>query len=122
MLAFQFYLQPWKQRKLGWVGTDCRFVFGQKFPGKIGSVRRCVVVMQYPVLLPTKFGAKSSHIISQSPQNFTVLCRIDCWRASKTFFLNNSLDAKNDEHALDFALHPSPFCVLFDNTQDWYRI
>jgi hypothetical protein len=40
---------------------------GKKFPGGKGIVRRCVVVMQQPVLLSPKFGAKSSHIFTQSP-------------------------------------------------------
>jgi hypothetical protein len=48
-------------------GGDSHAVFGKKFPGKKGSVRRCIVVMQQPVLLSPKFGAKSSHIFMQSP-------------------------------------------------------
>jgi hypothetical protein len=48
------------------VGDDSH-VFGQKFHGEKGSARRCVVVMQQSVLLPLKFGAKSSHILTQSP-------------------------------------------------------
>jgi hypothetical protein len=36
--------------------------FCQKFPDEKGSVRRCVVVMQQPVLLSPKFASKSSHI------------------------------------------------------------
>jgi hypothetical protein len=38
----------------------------QSFPGEKGHVRRCVV-MQKPVLLPPKFGMKSSQIFMQSP-------------------------------------------------------
>jgi hypothetical protein len=38
---------------------------GKKFPGEKGSVLRCVV-MQQPDLLSPKFGAKSSHIFTQS--------------------------------------------------------
>jgi hypothetical protein len=30
----------------GWAGGDSRFVFGKKFPGERGSVRRCVVMQQ----------------------------------------------------------------------------
>jgi hypothetical protein len=75
---------------------------------KKGSVRRCVVVMQLPVLLSPKFGAKSSHIFMQSPLNFTVICRIDCLTFQDEPLQNNPLDVKeNDEHALDFALHLS---------------
>jgi hypothetical protein len=72
MAAFQFYLQSGKQgkvtggeaRQLGWVGNDCHVVFGQKFPGGKGSVRRCVVMMQQPVLLSLKLHAESSHIFT----------------------------------------------------------
>jgi hypothetical protein len=31
--------------------------FGQKLPHEKGSVRRCLIVMQQPVILPPKFGA-----------------------------------------------------------------
>jgi hypothetical protein len=54
-------------RKLGWVEDNSRLISGQKFPGKKGSVRRCVVVMQQPVILSPKFEAKFSHICIQSP-------------------------------------------------------
>jgi hypothetical protein len=63
--AFPFYLQSEKERKLESVVDDSH-VFRQKFPGEIGSVRLCVVVMQQPVL-SHKFGAKSSHIFMRSP-------------------------------------------------------
>jgi hypothetical protein len=48
-------------RRVGWVRDDTHVIFGQKFPGEKGSVRRCVVVMQQLVLLSPKFGAKSAH-------------------------------------------------------------
>jgi hypothetical protein len=48
-------------------GDESHVFFGKKFPGEKGSVGRCVVVMQQPVLLSSKFGAKSSHIFTQSP-------------------------------------------------------
>jgi hypothetical protein len=48
-------------------GDDSHVVFGQKFPGEEGSVRRCVDVMQQSVLLSPKFGAKSSHILTGFP-------------------------------------------------------
>jgi hypothetical protein len=35
-------------------------LFGQKLPDEKRSVRWCVVLMQKPVLLSPKFGAKSS--------------------------------------------------------------
>jgi hypothetical protein len=65
MVAFQFYLQSGEQRKVGWLGDDSHVVFGQKFPGEKGSLRRCVVMMQQPLLLLQRFGAKSSHIFTQ---------------------------------------------------------
>jgi hypothetical protein len=43
---------------------DSHVVFGQKFPGEKGSVRRYVVVMYQPVLLT---GVKSSQIFIQLP-------------------------------------------------------
>jgi hypothetical protein len=67
MATIQFYLQSEKQRKAGWVGDGSHVVFGQKFPGEGGSVRRCFAVMQQPVLLSQKFWAESSHIFRQSP-------------------------------------------------------
>jgi hypothetical protein len=55
IVAFQFYLQSGKQRKVGRVGDDSHVVFGNKFHGEKGNVRRCVVVMQQPVLLSPRF-------------------------------------------------------------------
>jgi hypothetical protein len=47
------------------VGHDSHVVNGKKFPGKKGSARQCIAVMQQPVLLLQKFGAKSLHIFMQ---------------------------------------------------------
>jgi hypothetical protein len=58
-------LQSRNQINVGRVGDDSHTLFRQKSPGGKGSVRRCVVVMQQPVLLSPKFGAKSSHIFTQ---------------------------------------------------------
>jgi hypothetical protein len=49
MVAFRFYLQSGKQRKVGWVEEDSPVVFGKKFPGVKGSMGRCA----QPVLLVT---------------------------------------------------------------------
>jgi hypothetical protein len=38
MAAFQFYLQPMKHIKIGWVGDDSHVVFVQKFPGEKRSM------------------------------------------------------------------------------------
>jgi hypothetical protein len=54
--------RPSEASKLG--GDNSLVIFGQEFPGKRGSVRQCIVMMQQPILL---FGAKSSHIFTQSP-------------------------------------------------------
>jgi hypothetical protein len=59
---FSYHLQSWKLGEVGWVGTTVIMFWVKKFPCENGSVRRCVVVMQQPVLLSPKFGAKSSHI------------------------------------------------------------
>jgi hypothetical protein len=56
MAVSQFHLQTGKAEKSKVGGDDSHFVFGQE-----GSVRRCVVVMQQPVRLSPKFGAKYSH-------------------------------------------------------------
>jgi hypothetical protein len=48
-------------------GDESHVVFSQKFPGDKGSVKRCVVTMQQPVLSSPNFAAKSSHIFMQSP-------------------------------------------------------
>jgi hypothetical protein len=66
MSVFHFYLQSEKQGKVGWMRKESHAVFGQKVTGEEGSVR-LVVMMQKPVLLSPKFGAKSSHIFTQSP-------------------------------------------------------
>jgi hypothetical protein len=42
-------------------------LFVKKFPSGKGSVRRCVVMKQQPVLLWPKFGVKFSYIFTQSP-------------------------------------------------------
>jgi hypothetical protein len=55
----------WGNRKVRWVGDDSH-VFGKEFPDEKGSVGQCIAVMQQPVLLSPKVGAKSSHIFTQS--------------------------------------------------------
>jgi hypothetical protein len=63
--------------------------------------------MQQPLLLLPEFRAKSLHIFMHSPQNITVVCRIDCLDSQGEFFVKNPLDIKENEHALDFALRLS---------------
>jgi hypothetical protein len=66
MAAFQLYLQSGKQRKVGFLGTTGILFLVKKIPGEKESVKRCVVVMQQPVLLSPKLRPKSSHIFTQA--------------------------------------------------------
>jgi hypothetical protein len=43
------------------VGDEGHVVLGQKFACEKGSVRRCIVMIQQPVLLSPKFGAVFTH-------------------------------------------------------------
>jgi hypothetical protein len=89
-------------------GDDSHIVFGQKFPGEKVNVKQCDIVMQQPVRLSPKFGAKSSYIFTQSPLNVAMVCGIDCLACEDKFLVNNPFDVKeNYEHALDFVLHLS---------------
>jgi hypothetical protein len=54
MAVFQFYLQSGEKRKAGWVGDDSRVTFLVKNS-----------LLQQPVLLSPKLGAKSLHIFMQ---------------------------------------------------------
>jgi hypothetical protein len=65
--------------------------------------------MQQPIILSPKFEAKSSHIFTQSPQNVTAVCGIDCLVCQDEFFVNNPFHVKeNDKHAFDSPLHLFP--------------
>jgi hypothetical protein len=55
------------ETEVGWIEDDSHVVFGTKFLGDKGSVKKCAVFMQPPVLFSPKFRAKSSHIFIQSP-------------------------------------------------------
>jgi hypothetical protein len=63
--------------------------------------------MQQPVPLSPKFRAHSSHIFTQSPENITVVCGIDCLVCQDEFCMNNFLNVEDDDYDLDLALHPS---------------
>ena len=54
------------------MGDNRNFVFRQKLVGEDGSVRGGVVMVKQPGLFSRKLGAMSSHVFTQSPQNFTV--------------------------------------------------
>jgi hypothetical protein len=43
-------------------GDDSNIILSQKFPSEKGSVRWCVIMIQQPVLLSSKFGAKADFI------------------------------------------------------------
>jgi hypothetical protein len=57
-------------------GNDSHVVFGKNSLVR-KEVRRVFVVTQQPVLLSPTFGAKSSHMFTQSPYNFTVVRGLD---------------------------------------------
>jgi hypothetical protein len=64
------------------VGADRHFVFRQKMLGEGGSVRWGVVMVKQSGLFSPKFGATSSHVFMQSPQNFAVepgVHSLACW-------------------------------------------
>jgi hypothetical protein len=54
------------------VGNDRHFIFRQKVLGGDGSVRRGVDMVKQPGLFSPKFGATSSYVFTQSPQNFAI--------------------------------------------------
>jgi hypothetical protein len=53
-------------------GGNSHFLFRQKLLGEDGSVRRGFVMVKQPGLFSPKFGATSSHVSAQSPQNVAV--------------------------------------------------
>jgi len=59
-------------------------------------------MVKQPGLFSPKFGATSSHVFTQSPQNVAVepgIHTLACWGK---FFVHNPLDAKESvDHALD---------------------
>jgi hypothetical protein len=108
MAVFQFYLKSGKHRKLGWVGDDSHVVFGNKFPGNKGSVRRCDIMMQQPVLLSSKFGGWSLRTFScscrKTSQQYTELL---VWPTRTNSLWTIPLMSKKMMSMLDFALHLS---------------
>jgi hypothetical protein len=70
------------------MGDNSHVAFGSNLPGEKGSVGLCVVVTLQKVLLSSNFGAKSSHIFTQSQLNFTVVCGIDCLACQGEFFMD----------------------------------
>jgi hypothetical protein len=70
------------------------------------SVRRCVVMMEQPVLLSPS-GQSLCTFSRTCRKTSTVVCGIDRL-ACEEFFVNSPLDVdENDEHALDFVFHLS---------------
>jgi hypothetical protein len=96
-------------------GDDSHVVLVKKFSGWKGKVRRCIVVMHQPVFLSLNFGAKSSHMTLQSPQNVIVVCGIDCLACQDGGFFFRTIplmSKKVEERALDSALHLFRFLGL----------
>jgi hypothetical protein len=65
--------------------------------------------MQPTFPMSPHFRDQSLHIYTNFPENITVVCRIDCFAYQDEFFINNSLDVKENYLALDFA-HPCRLC------------
>jgi hypothetical protein len=61
------------------MGDDSYFIFRQKLLGEDGSVRRGVVMVKQQGLFSPKFGATSSQVFTQSPQNLAVEPGIYIW-------------------------------------------
>jgi hypothetical protein len=64
------------------VADESHFVFRQKLVGEDGIVRRGIVMVKQSGLFSPKFGATSSHVFTQSPQNLAVepgIHSLDCW-------------------------------------------
>jgi hypothetical protein len=74
-------------------------------------------VMQDSTPLSSKFEEKSSQVFMQPPWKVTVVRGIDCLACQDEFFVNITLDVKeNNEYVLDFALHLSH---LFRSREIW---
>ena len=54
------------------VEDDNHFAYRQKLVDEDGRGRRDVFMVKQPGLFPPKFGATSSHVFTQSPQNVSV--------------------------------------------------
>jgi hypothetical protein len=105
--GFSVLSSIWETEKIGWVGDDSHVATVEnsllKMKCEMVRCRDATASFSSP-----KFGAKSSHIFTQSPQNVKVVCGIDCLACHNEFFVNNLLDVKeNYEHPLGFALHLS---------------
>ena len=90
------------------MGNGSHFVFRQKLLGEDGGVRRGVVMVKQPGLLSLNSGATSSHVFTQSPQNFAVKPGIHSLAFWDKFFVHNPLDVEGSgDHALYIAFHLS---------------
>jgi hypothetical protein len=89
------------------VRVDSHF-FRQKLLGVFGSVGRGVVMLKQPGLFSPNFGARSSHVYTQSLQKVAVERGIHNFACLDELFVHNHLDVKeSDYHALDIACHLS---------------
>ena len=82
--------------------------------GEDKSVRRGIFMVKQPGMFLPKLGVMSSHVFTQSPQNFAVepgIHTLVCW---DKFFVHNHLDVKeSDDHALEIAFHLSGLFLAF---------
>ena len=89
-------------------GDNSNFVLRQILLGEDGSVRRGVVMVKQPGLFSPKFGATSSQVFTQSPQNVAVEPGIHILARWDKFFVHIPLDVKeSDDRALYIAFHLS---------------
>ena len=90
------------------MGDDSNFAFHKNLLREDGSVSWGIVMVKQPGLFSPKFGAKSSHLFTQSPQNVTVEPRVHSLACWDKFFVHNPLDVKESyDHALDIAFRLS---------------
>jgi hypothetical protein len=95
------------------VGDDSHLTFRQKLVGEDGSVRRGVDMVKQPGLFPPNFGATSSHVFTQSPQNFAAelgIHSLACW---EKFFVLPQLLHKWRHQSGIFWMPPNNCCNFF---------
>jgi hypothetical protein len=106
MVAFPFYLQSGKQRKVGWVGNNSHVVFGKKkkSPGENGSGDSVLSWCNNQFLCRQNLGQILHTFSCSRCKDITVVCRMECLACNNELFVNNPNDVKeNYEHALYFA-------------------
>jgi hypothetical protein len=124
MVAFQFFLQSRKQKKVAggqvrwvdWVGDDTCVVSGQKFPNENKMWNSAVLWCNSQFFCRQNLGW-SLHTFSCSRCKHHNSMRHYCLASHNELFVNNPFNVKeNDEHTLDFAFHLS---CLFQSRWVW---